>query len=48
MHEHHRRTQQQGEFLSTNYDRGSFDIVYVADKPIESNNAENKSAESEG
>ena len=38
----------QGEFLSTNYDRGSFDIVYVADKPIESNNAENKSAESEG
>ena len=24
----------QGEFLSTNYDRGSFDIVYIADTPV--------------
>ena len=24
----------QGEFLSTNYERGSFDIVYIADTPI--------------
>lgn len=23
-----------GEFLSTNYDRGSFDIVYIADTPV--------------
>ena len=35
-----------GEFLSTNYDRGSFDIVYIADTPVVANTP--KSAESEG
>ncbi len=38
----------QGKFLSTNYDRGSFDIVYVADAPIGAVSADSKPAESEG
>ena len=32
-----------GEMLSTNYGRGSFDIVYVSDTPVM-----DKGAESEG
>ena len=39
-----------GEFLSTNYDRGSFDIVYVSDTPVVAAVPEEAetSAESEG
>ena len=39
-----------GEFLSTNYDRGSFDIVYITDTPIVEKPAETADApaESEG
>lgn len=39
-----------GEFLSTNYDRGSFDIIYIADTPVVANvsKTEDIPAESEG
>jgi exopolysaccharide biosynthesis protein len=39
-----------GEFLSTNYDRGSFDIVYIADTPVvgEAPKSAEEPAESEG
>ena len=39
-----------GEFLSTNYDRGSFDIVYIADTPVVADTPEDAElpAESEG
>ena len=39
-----------GEFLSTNYDRGSFDIVYIADTPVvaDAPKTEETSAGSEG
>ena len=39
-----------GEFLSTNYDRGSFDIVYISDTPVvaDTPKAAEMPAESEG
>ena len=39
-----------GEFLSTNYERGSFDIVYIADTPVVADTPKDAeaSAESEG
>ena len=39
-----------GEFLSTNYDRGSFDIIYIADTPVDAETPKDAEmpAESEG